>query len=92
MSSLTVRDDLAEGRLRAIPVAGVDWRREFRAVDRRAHSGGRGPRSIGAHRDWTLTAATVPASTVGGGLRPGPDESRRLCNRPPLSDCAVRRA
>lgn len=32
MSSLTVRDDLAEGRLRAIPVAGVDWRREFRAV------------------------------------------------------------
>lgn len=32
MSSLTVRDDLAEGRLRAIPVASVDWRREFRAV------------------------------------------------------------
>lgn len=32
MSSLTVRDDLAEVRLRAIPVAGVDWRREFRAV------------------------------------------------------------
>ncbi len=32
MSSLAVRDDLAEGRLRAIPVAYLDWRRQFRAI------------------------------------------------------------
>jgi DNA-binding transcriptional LysR family regulator len=32
MSRLAVRDDLAEGRLRAIPVAGVDWRRDLRAI------------------------------------------------------------
>lgn len=32
MSSLAVRDDLAEGRVRAIPVADLDWRRQFRAL------------------------------------------------------------
>lgn len=53
MSSLTVRDDLAEGRLRAIPVAGVDWRREFRAV----WTGERTP-PAGAVRDLLAHIAT----------------------------------
>lgn len=32
MSRLAVGDDLAQGRLCAVPVAGVDWRRSFRAI------------------------------------------------------------
>lgn len=32
VSRLAVREDLAEGRLRAVPVADVDWRRELRAI------------------------------------------------------------
>lgn len=32
VSRLAVRDDLAEGRLRAVPVADVDWRRDLRAI------------------------------------------------------------
>jgi molybdate transport repressor ModE-like protein len=32
MSRLAVRDDLAEGRLKAVPVADLDWRRDLRAV------------------------------------------------------------
>ncbi len=32
MSRLAVSDDLAQGRLREIPVADVDWRRTFRAI------------------------------------------------------------
>lgn len=53
MSSLTVRDDLSEGRLRAIPVAGVDWRRDFRAV----WTGNRTP-PAGAVRDLLAHIAT----------------------------------
>lgn len=32
MSRLAVRDDLTEGRLKAIPVADIDWRRDLRAI------------------------------------------------------------
>jgi hypothetical protein len=32
MSRLAVSDDLAHGRLRAVPVAGLDLRRDLRAI------------------------------------------------------------
>jgi DNA-binding transcriptional LysR family regulator len=32
MSKLAVREDLAEGRLKAIPVEDIDWRRDLRAI------------------------------------------------------------